>query len=252
VLLVLKLGHKSADYSRRQAGQPKLPRPGSTITGAPGGGGNNNNSDGGGKNSCTRCKGQHYTKNCYHEPANASKRPKGWIVGGTKEEFGTVSIDADDGVHKPDFFIIAVEHDCSINSSAIDLTKELVPDSSHVAIDSLAVPKPRSAIDAQLLLIQDRVDPIVHKPDFLIIAIEHDCLINSNIINSTIAKELVPDFSLVAIDSLTNPEARSAIDAQLLLIQDGVNRIPVMAPILAPILGVHFFQGHIFLKNGTF
>jgi phosphoribosyl-AMP cyclohydrolase len=56
-----KLGHKSADCSRRQAGQPKLPRPGSTITGAPGGGGNNgggntggggnnnNNSDGGGK-----------------------------------------------------------------------------------------------------------------------------------------------------------------------------------------------------------
>jgi hypothetical protein len=33
----------------------------------------------------------------------------------------------------------------------------------------------------------------------------------------------VPDFSLVAIDSLTAPEARSAIDAQLLLIQDRVN-----------------------------
>jgi phosphoribosyl-AMP cyclohydrolase len=49
-----KLGHKSSDCSRRQAGQPKLPKPGSTITGAPGGGGNNNNSnnnnnDGGGK-----------------------------------------------------------------------------------------------------------------------------------------------------------------------------------------------------------
>jgi hypothetical protein len=25
-----------------------------------------------------------------------------------------------------------------------------------------------------------------------------------------------------------------------------------MAPILAPILGVHFFRGHISLKNGTF
>jgi hypothetical protein len=25
-----------------------------------------------------------------------------------------------------------------------------------------------------------------------------------------------------------------------------------MAPILAPLLGVHFFQGHISLKNGTF
>jgi hypothetical protein len=31
-----------------------------------------------------------------------------------------------------------------------------------------------------------------------------------------------------------------------------VNRIPVMAPILAPILGIHFFRGHISLKNGTF
>jgi hypothetical protein len=33
----------------------------------------------------------------------------------------------------------------------------------------------------------------------------------------------VPDFSLVAINSLTIPEARSEIDAQLLLIQDRVN-----------------------------
>jgi hypothetical protein len=31
-----------------------------------------------------------------------------------------------------------------------------------------------------------------------------------------------------------------------------VNRIPVMAPLLAPILRVHFFRGHISLKNGTF
>jgi hypothetical protein len=31
-----------------------------------------------------------------------------------------------------------------------------------------------------------------------------------------------------------------------------INRIPVMAPILAPILGVHFFWGHISIKNGTF
>jgi hypothetical protein len=30
------------------------------------------------------------------------------------------------------------------------------------------------------------------------------------------------------------------------------NRIPVMAPILALIFGVHFFRGHISLKNGTF
>jgi hypothetical protein len=162
-----KLGHKSADCSRRQAGLPKLPRPGSTITGAPGGGGshNNNNSDGGGKTQaslCSRCKGYHHTKNCYHDPANAAKRPKGWVVGGTKKEFGTVSIDS---VHKPDFSIIAVEHDCLIDSSIIDSTiakehesRELVPDLSLVAIDSLTVPEARSAIDAQLLLIQDRVN----------------------------------------------------------------------------------------------
>jgi hypothetical protein len=31
-----------------------------------------------------------------------------------------------------------------------------------------------------------------------------------------------------------------------------LNRIPVMAPILAPILGVHFFGEHISLKNETF
>jgi hypothetical protein len=31
-----------------------------------------------------------------------------------------------------------------------------------------------------------------------------------------------------------------------------VNRIPVMAPISEPIWGVHFFRGHISLKNGSF
>jgi hypothetical protein len=56
----------------------------------------------------------------------------------------------------------------------------------------------------------------VHKPDFSIIAIEHHCLIDSSVINSTIAKEhesnkLVPHFSLVAIDSLTVPETRSVL-----------------------------------------
>jgi hypothetical protein len=97
-----KLGHKSSDCSRRQAGQPKLPKPGSTITGAPGGGGNNNNNnnDGGGKtqaSQCTRCKGHHHTKNCYHDPVNAAKRPKDWVVGGGgRKEFGTVSIDSID------------------------------------------------------------------------------------------------------------------------------------------------------------
>jgi hypothetical protein len=35
------------------------------------------------------------------------KRPKGWVVGGIKKEFGTVSIDA--CAHKPDFSIIAIE-----------------------------------------------------------------------------------------------------------------------------------------------
>jgi hypothetical protein len=95
-----KLGHKSSDCNRRQAGQPKLPKPGSTITGAPDGGGNNNNSDGGGKTQaslCTRCKGHHHMKNCYNDPVNAAKRPKGWVVGGSgKKEFGTVSIDSTD------------------------------------------------------------------------------------------------------------------------------------------------------------
>jgi hypothetical protein len=31
-----------------------------------------------------------------------------------------------------------------------------------------------------------------------------------------------------------------------------LNSIPVMAPILAPILGIHFFRGHISLKNRTY
>jgi hypothetical protein len=167
-----KLGYKSADCSRRQAGQPKLPRPGSTITGDPGGGGNNyinNNSDSGSKSLCTQYKGHHHTKNCYHDPANAAKRPKGWVVGGTKKEFGTSSIDLTNrpvsrtGVHKPDFSIIAIEHDCLIDSSIIDSTiakehesTELMPDFSLVAIYLLTVPEARSAIDAQLLLIQDQ------------------------------------------------------------------------------------------------
>jgi hypothetical protein len=71
---------------------------------------------------------------------------------------------------------------------------------------------------------------VVHKPDFLIIAIEHDCSIDSSVIDSTIAREhesltteLKPDFSLVAIDSLTVPPSRSAIDTQLLQIQDPVS-----------------------------
>jgi hypothetical protein len=126
-----KLGHKSSDCSRQQAGQPKLPKPGSSITGAPGGGGNNNNNNnnnnGCGKiqaSQCTRCKGHHHTKNCYHDPANASKHPKDWVVGG-KKELGTVSVDVIEqqrSIYKPDFSIIAIEHDCLIDSSVIDST----------------------------------------------------------------------------------------------------------------------------------
>jgi hypothetical protein len=108
-----KSGHKSSNCSRRQAGQPKLPKSGSTITGASGGGSNNsnnNNDNNDGKkmqaSRCTRCKGHHYTKNCYHDPADAAKRPKDLVVN-CKKEIGTVSIDSINrpvdwtGVHKP-------------------------------------------------------------------------------------------------------------------------------------------------------
>jgi hypothetical protein len=54
----------------------------------------------------------------------------------------------------------------------------------------------------------------VHKPDFSIIAIEH---------NQESSTELKPNFSLVAIDSFTVPVSRSAIDTQLLQIQERVN-----------------------------
>jgi hypothetical protein len=37
---------------------------------------------------------------------------------------------------------------------------------------------------------------------------------------------------------------------KLVIIWSSLNRIPVMAPILAPILGVHFFRVHISLKTG--
>jgi hypothetical protein len=44
-----KLGHKSSDCKRRAAGEPKLPKPGSKITRAPGsgGGGGDGGGDGG-------------------------------------------------------------------------------------------------------------------------------------------------------------------------------------------------------------
>jgi hypothetical protein len=101
-----KLGHKSSGCKRRAAGKPKLPKPGSKITAAPGGGG------GGGSKTqapCGRCKGKHLAKNCYHDPVNATKRPAGWIVK-TKDQkdVGSVAINSDSSdsfvkVHKPDF-----------------------------------------------------------------------------------------------------------------------------------------------------
>jgi hypothetical protein len=72
----------------------------------------------------------------------------------------------------------------------------------------------------------DPIDLIVHRPDFSIIAIEHDCSINSSVIDSTIAREHESSdltTELVAIDSLTVSPSRSAIDTQLLQIQDRVN-----------------------------
>jgi hypothetical protein len=40
--------------------------------------------------------------------------------------------------------------------------------------------------------------------------------------------------------------------AKMFMGNRSINRIPVMAPILAPLLGIHFFRGHISLNNGTF
>jgi hypothetical protein len=69
-----KLGHKPANCKRRADGEPKLPKPSSKITGAPGSGGGGGDS---GKTQapCGRCKGKHLTKNCYHDLVNAFKRP---------------------------------------------------------------------------------------------------------------------------------------------------------------------------------
>jgi hypothetical protein len=75
-----------------------------------------------------------------------------------QKDVGIVAVDSDSSdsfvkVHKPDFLIIAIEQECVVISD-VDLVK---PDFSLVAIDSSAAP-PESAIDAQLLLIQDRVN----------------------------------------------------------------------------------------------
>jgi hypothetical protein len=149
-----KLGHKSSGCMRRAAGEPKLQKPGS-IAAAPGGSGSDIQAP------CGRCKGKHLTKNCYHDPANATKRPAGWTVK-TKDQkdVGSVAIDSDSSnsfvkVHRPDFSIIVIEQECVvILDKAVDLVK---PDFSLVAIDSSAA-QPESAIDAQLLLIQDKVN----------------------------------------------------------------------------------------------
>jgi hypothetical protein len=148
-----KLGHKLSDCKRRAAGKPKLPKPGSKIMGAPGSGGGGD----GGKTQapCGRCKGKHLTKNCYHDPANASKRPAGWIV--KMKDVGTVTIDSDSSdsfvkVHRPDFSIIVVER-----PSQASEFKLIKPDFSLVAIDSSAI-QSDLAIDARLLLIHDRVN----------------------------------------------------------------------------------------------
>ena len=118
-----QLGHKMTDCPRRAAGDAKLAKPGSNITPATnGGGGNNNNGGGGGgggKPKCGKCRGQHTTKSCFHDPKNASKRPKGWIV---KTEFGTFAGESNSQLamvpvgnqqqqnqHRPDFSIIAID-----------------------------------------------------------------------------------------------------------------------------------------------
>jgi hypothetical protein len=155
-----KLGHKSSDCKRRAAGEPKLSKPGSKITGAPGSGGGGD----GGKTQapCRLCKGKYLTKNCYYDPANASKRPAGWIV--KTKDVGTVAIDSDSSdsfvkVHKPDFSIIAVERPSQASSKSTPggEVKLIKPNFSLVAINSSTI-QSESAIDAQLLLIHDRVN----------------------------------------------------------------------------------------------
>ena len=117
-----KLGHKVTNCPRKAAGDSKLPNPGggddnnnnNNNNNTSGGGGNddnNNNDDGnnnnGGGGKCGRCNGLHATKNCYHDPANALKRPDGWIV---KEEFSEKELGLSSfSNYKPDFSIIAID-----------------------------------------------------------------------------------------------------------------------------------------------
>jgi hypothetical protein len=182
-----KLGHKSSDCKRRAAGEPKLPKPGSQITGAPGGGGGD-----GGKTQapCGRCKGKHLTKNCYHDPANASKQPAGWIV--KTKDVGTVAIDSDSSdsfvkVHKPDFSIIAVERPSQASNNGLWL------------IDTGAVPT----------IVEEAVELVTIKP------------VTVSTLGGKV-KLIKPDFSLVAIDS-SAAQPDLAINAQLLLIHNRVN-----------------------------
>jgi hypothetical protein len=90
---------------------------------------------------------------------NASKRPAGWIV--KTKDVGSVAIDSDSSDSfvkdpKPVFSIIAIEQKCTVISSSNEV-KLIKPDFSLVIIDLSAAP-PELAIDAQLLLIHDRVN----------------------------------------------------------------------------------------------
>ena len=122
-----KLGHKVTNCPRKAAGDSKLPNPGggddnNNNNNTSGGGGNddnNNNDDGnnnnGGGGKCGRCNGLHATKNCYHDPANALKRPDGWIV---KEEFSEKELGLSSfSNYKPDFSIIAIDIAVDLSSN---------------------------------------------------------------------------------------------------------------------------------------
>ena len=105
-----KKGHKASDCGRRKAGHPKSAKPGSSTTPAGGGGGSSTANQ-----VCARCKGPHMTKNCYHDDANASKRPAGWMV---KKDVGGAAVGQPSGAYtKPDKLIV---HRSDYNIVAID------------------------------------------------------------------------------------------------------------------------------------
>ena len=67
----------------------------------------------------------HATKSCYHDPANASVRPDGWIV---KEEFSKKELEFSTvAVFKPDFSIFfAIGKAIDSSTSAIDVYDTIV------------------------------------------------------------------------------------------------------------------------------